>query len=318
MSGLEDNYSFLNDYLSRAIQNSAKADDRVLEDDNSFYDTNSDDEQEPDSDIQYGFDEATEDDADQGAMLADQFLAQDESDATGMPYEEVMAGYEPASYTPRMSEEAGFDETAPRVKKKIADIESGGKYSAFNPKGGGGGAVGKYQFRWNIWKDSIQKVTGVKDKEAFLKSPAAQEKYYSWYERHYLYPQVSRLEQYNQAGLSKEQLAKLVHFRGAAGAKRYLQGTLSDKPESYNIPISKYIGTRQMGGAIALTPASQHFGLNNPNFDHMHFPLQGTNTFRGLDDGTPVLLEDETGKKKVLKGRHHTAKMTGRVNETRL
>lgn len=50
----------------------------------------------------------------------------------------------------------------------------------------------------------------------------------------------------------------------------------------------------------------------------MIFPMEGEHEFRGLDDGSPVYLEDETGKKKVLKGNKHKVKMRGRVFEKRL
>ena len=65
-------------------------------------------------------------------------------------------------------------------------------------------------------------------------------------------------------------------------------------------------------------PQAQHQGLNNENFDSMYFPMHGENEFRGLDDGSPVYLEDERGKKKVLKGKYHRTLMHGGVFETRV
>lgn len=73
-----------------------------------------------------------------------------------------------------------------------------------------------------------------------------------------------------------------------------------------------------MGGAVAMSGMAQHQGLNNPSFDSMMFPMTGVNDFRGLDDGSPVYLEDETGKTKILKGPKHRAKMTGKVFEKRI
>lgn len=73
----------------------------------------------------------------------------------------------------------------------------------------------------------------------------------------------------------------------------------------------------QIGG-IASTPEQQYDGLNDPSFDHMMFPLKGTNTFRGLDNEQPVLIHDETGKQMILKGKNHTSDFKGRVYELKL
>jgi len=66
---------------------------------------------------------------------------------------------------------------------------------------------------------------------------------------------------------------------------------------------------------IATTPAQQYEGLNNPNYSSMEFPMQGNNVFRGLDNGEPVMLQDSTGKKKILKGNKDTTVMKGTVKE---
>lgn len=343
MSGVGSDYKFLNDYISRIITG-PDADNKVLEDHNDFYDS-SESEEEPDNSL--SIDNSNDNTDDEGYRLANQFLAEDEeenssqdesddqvnnddqetdiygsgstgsvSDITGMTRDEE--GYVPdLSYVPADRKTEAI--LPGNLGSSIAAKESQGKYTAFNPKGGGAGAVGKYQFRWNVWKDSIQKVTGIKDKEQFRHSPAAQEKYYAWYEKHVLAPEVKKLQPYNIKHLSNEQLGKLVHFRGAGGARKYLKGQVADKPESYNESISSYIGKRQAGGmGVAVSPSAQNMGLNHPGFDHMVFPMSGSNVFRGLDDGTPVYLEDETGKKKILKGKKHKTAMTGMVYEKRL
>lgn len=327
-------YDFLNDYLSKVNEDSGKADPNTdMDDDNDFYETQSDDDQ-PEEDIEYGIsapdaedDEQPADDqqpqADNGdSDVLDQLLGDDDPYGDGNTDDNETGGGDGGveGVTPM----APYTITAKskgssHLKSDISDIESGGKYSAFNSKGGGGGAVGKYQFRWNIWQDSIKKITGVKSKDQFLKSPEAQEKYFSWYSKHYLKPEAEKLASYNKMGLSMDQLEKLVHFRGETGAKKYLQGKLADQPESYNVPISKYIAKHQAGGVpVARTASAQANGLNNDSFDEMIFPMQGDNIFRGLDSEEPVYLEDETGQKKVLTGRHHTAKMKGKVYEKRL
>jgi len=325
-------YTFLNDYLSKVIDDSGRIDPNTnMEDDNDFFNT-VEDEQEPQDEFQYGISDQDDDQEMESDIQSNEeqdnnsldYLLGDDDPYSGMGYgddqesdddsEGSDESFVNSSGNPISG--SGDDRT---LGNKIASNESQGKYSAFNPRGGGSGAVGKYQFRWNIWKDSIQKVTGVKSKEEFLKSPKAQEKYYAWYEKHYLKPAADKLQPYNKMGLDTDQLQQLVHFRGEGGAKKYLQGKLKDKPESYNVSISKYIARHQMGGApIAMTPSSQFNGLNNSSFNEMVFPMSGINTFRGLDNGEPVYLEDEEGKRKVLKGKNHTTKMKGKVYEKRL
>lgn len=77
---------------------------------------------------------------------------------------------------------------------------------------------------------------------------------------------------------------------------------------------------RQAGGyvPIARTKEQQYIGLNDDSINSLVLPLSGTNTIRGLDSGNPVLVEDETGKQKVLYGSKHTARMKGRVFERKL
>lgn len=135
----------------------------------------------------------------------------------------------------------------------LGKTESGGKYNATNKHSS---AAGKYQFLWGTWGDSIKKVTGVKSKQEFLDNPAAQEKYYSFYEKNVLQPGVTKLKNQLNTDLSDTQLARLIHFRGQAGAKKYLRGQISDKPEAYNMKISDYIGKKQTGGNV-LTPQEQ-------------------------------------------------------------
>jgi len=71
-------------------------------------------------------------------------------------------------------------------------------------------------------------------------------------------------------------------------------------------------------GGMAMTPQQQHMGLNDPRYHSMMFPMQGMNMFRGLDNGQPVLIQDQMGQKKILKGKYDTANFYGNVHETRL
>lgn len=316
MSGTGPDYGFLNDYISKIIDGSNKVDKNILLDDNSFYDIPSDEDNTSDG---YGLD--SQDNSylnnDDSSETDDNSPSNENSNSdlySEYPYLDPLGGSE---YKPNSNDLNNINSIPSSLGSEISDNESQGDYKAFNSKGGGKGAVGKYQFRWSQWGDSIKEVTGVKNDKEFLNSPKAQEKYYAWYEKNYLIPTAKTLQKYNKKNLSLDQLAKLVHFRGEGGAKKYLTGKQSDKPESYNMSTSKYIAERQTGG-IAITPDQQYNGLNNKNYDHMFFPMEGINEFRGLDDGTPVEVIDETGKKKILKGKKHKIKMKGNVLETRL
>lgn len=143
--------------------------------------------------------------------------------------------------------------TSNNVTDAIVGLESGGNYKAFNPDGGGSGAVGKYQFRWDIWKDKIQKQTGVKSKEEFLNNPELQDAFYNnYYIPKEAIPAINRIKASTGVELDDNKLMKLYHFRGEQGAKDYLRGKVADKAESYNMSISKYTGIPKMrfGGVI--------------------------------------------------------------------
>ena len=128
----------------------------------------------------------------------------------------------------------------PKLSQAIADVESdGGDYSATNPKSS---ATGKYQFLWNTYGDDIKKRTGVKSRDEFLNNPKAQEDYFSYHVNNNLVPAVRDLKKYNSIGYSDEQLAKLVHFKGAGGAKEWLQDHEDDTTDN-NTSIDDYVGT---------------------------------------------------------------------------
>lgn len=324
----DPNYDFLNDYISKIIDTSDQADNNTDIEQNEFYSSSDEDDDDGSDGINYGVDDngyekANEYLADSGDPIDDEGNPLDDDDddseggGYGIPsYKQITGNYPAQEDHP----------TGDPVRDKLASNESHGDYAALNLSGGGKGAVGKYQFRWNVWKDDIAKVTGIKNRDEFRNNPQAQEKFYSWYAPNYLKPEADKLKKYNKKKLDQDQLEELVHFRGAKGAKLYLQGKVADKPEKYNMSIPDYISRKQRGGmgggggmsGVAVSGAAQSRGLNNPSFDSMTFPLRGENTFRGLDSGEPILLEDETGKKKKLKGRHHKVKMKGTVKETRI
>lgn len=131
------------------------------------------------------------------------------------------------------------------VHSEIAQKESGGNYKAYNPAGGGSGAVGKYQFRWDIWKDEIAEKTGITTKEEFLNNPQAQEYFYNdYYIPNKALPWVAQAKRHLKVNIPDNELIKLYHFRGPKGAIDFLRGQVSDKPEVYNSSISGYTGIK--------------------------------------------------------------------------
>ena len=127
--------------------------------------------------------------------------------------------------------------------------------------------------------------------------------------------QMTNLGLINGSGVPTSQMS---NGTAASTQKRKYQigdaGVLETTDGRYIAPDGTEL--RQMGG-IASTPQDQYTGLNNPMYNMMHFPMQGTNTFRGLDNGSPVLLKNK-GKYTILQGPNQTAKMTGPVTEYRL
>jgi len=86
-----------------------------------------------------------------------------------------------------------------------------------------------------------------------------------------------------------------------------------------NLTAGEYASNavKQTGG-VANTPEELYNGLNNSPHDSMMLNLPDTyNTIRGLDSGQPVFIQDEHGKKAILRGNKQTAKMKGRVYEIR-
>lgn len=129
-----------------------------------------------------------------------------------------------------------------KLSKEIANVESdGGDYSAVNPHTG---ALGKYQFVPSYFWEDIKRVTGVKNQQQFLHDPQAQEKFFNYHVKNNLGPAVEDLKGVNAQGYSDDQLAKLVHFKGPEGAKKWLTSGVDDTEEN-NISIDKYVGKPQ-------------------------------------------------------------------------
>jgi hypothetical protein len=78
---------------------------------------------------------------------------------------------------------------------------------------------------------------------------------------------------------------------------------------------------RQYGGPT-ISGEATHEGLNDPCYAQfgqlqMNLPQQ-YNVIRGLDNGTPVRVEDELGQSAVLHGKNHKKYFFGKVKETML
>lgn len=130
-----------------------------------------------------------------------------------------------------------------KFRNDTAARESNGNINATNKNSS---AQGKFQFLWGSWGDSIQKVTGVKSKEEFRASEAAQDKFFNFYANKVVVPAVNKLKPLAaKYDLSDNEVAQIVHFRGEAGAERALRENLLDKKlEKSNMTINKYIGRK--------------------------------------------------------------------------
>lgn len=135
----------------------------------------------------------------------------------------------------------GFDFN--KFQKDTVRTESGGDKNATNAHSS---AQGKYQFLWGDWGDSIKSVTGVKTPEEFRSNSKAQDQFFKYYTDKVVLPEVNKLRPLaDKYGLSDNELARLVHFRGSTGAKKALEQNLLDtKLEKHNMTINQYLGRK--------------------------------------------------------------------------
>ena len=114
-------------------------------------------------------------------------------------------------------------------------------------------AIGKYQFVWNIHKNDIARVTGVKDPDAFRNNPQAQEKFMDWFRDTQLLPQATQLKQRYQLPLSIGKVMAMIHLEGKAGLEKKIKaGTLSASTMANNFknasPLDYASNFKEVGG----------------------------------------------------------------------
>jgi hypothetical protein len=138
----------------------------------------------------------------------------------------------------------------------ISIQESGNNY---NPKDNpGSSATGKYQHIWSIHgepasgqaQSEIEKITGVKTREEYLKNPEAQEKYQNYLGDKYK-KTIANFKDNYKLNTPDETLMALTHYLGAGDANVYLK-TLSetkdyDKAQS---AVDASIRSRSKGGIL--------------------------------------------------------------------
>ena len=88
-------------------------------------------------------------------------------------------------------------------------------------------------------------MTGVSTRQAFLKNPKAQEDFFDWYYKTTLLPQAKSLKELGASkGLTEEEVAKLIHFRGKGGTRTILKrdpSTYDKKDSKNNMAVNEYL-----------------------------------------------------------------------------
>jgi hypothetical protein len=98
---------------------------------------------------------------------------------------------EKPSYSGNTSSSQPSEENYNQLKNRISSVESANNYSptqsSVNPS-----MSGKYQFDWGLYGDPIKKLTGVKNREEFLASKDAQEKFMDYHVKNNLKPEAEK------------------------------------------------------------------------------------------------------------------------------
>jgi hypothetical protein len=150
-----------------------------------------------------------------------------------------MSAYNPAPFQQYTPNNTPLNFNA--FEQRIRTHESNNNPMATNKNSS---ASGYYQFLWHDWHDSIKNVTGIADRDTFLKSPDAQKQFFKFYYDNHIMPNVQKIKKDlgTKDTLSDFDLAQLIHFRGASNAEKLINdGQLDTKKESYNPTALGYI-----------------------------------------------------------------------------
>lgn len=105
-------------------------------------------------------------------------------------------------------------------------------------------ATGKYQLLWKYWGEKIKNFSGNPNltQEDFLNNPKLQEDYMDYYTKNFLEPVAKKIvSEYPNIEYSFPQIMALIHFKGAAGARKWIRAKI-DSTQANNMSIDKYLG----------------------------------------------------------------------------
>lgn len=126
-------------------------------------------------------------------------------------------------------------------RKGLGLQESGNDYKSLNTKTSSG-TWGKYQLMGKYVEKDIKRLTSATSMKDFLNKPKEQEKFFEWYYKNNLEPNLRRMK---KEGYGKKfsdiELLGMIHFRGPTGARNAIAEGLSKKKESYNPSVSSYL-----------------------------------------------------------------------------
>lgn len=126
-------------------------------------------------------------------------------------------------------------------KKGLGLQESNNDYKTVNTKTSSG-TWGKYQLMGKYVEKDIKRVTSATSMKDFLNKPKEQEKFFEWYYKNNLEPNLKRMK---KEGYGKKfsdiELLGMIHFRGPSGARTAIAEGLNKKKESYNPTVNSYL-----------------------------------------------------------------------------
>lgn len=152
---------------------------------------------------------------------------------------------------------SGGVQGASDLRTMISNRESSGS-GGYKAESKNSSAVGKYQFLWDTHGQTIQKVTGVKDKKDFLNNPGAQEKYFDYYLENDLNKSFSRFShdlKRDFPGISDDKIKSMIHFAGSGNIENAIRNKSYNQPLDANgVSITSYIGKMENGGNLRTPP----------------------------------------------------------------